>query len=64
MTTNILVTYEPGEEEKLGLIYHLGRAHEQAGHGPDARQCYERAHGISPAFLDLEKRLADLAVVS
>jgi tetratricopeptide (TPR) repeat protein len=52
------------EKEKLGLIYHLGRAHEQAGRLQEARQCYEQAQALAPTFLDVEDRLAKLAVAS
>jgi tetratricopeptide (TPR) repeat protein len=52
------------EKEKLGLIYHLGRAHEQAGRLQEARHCYERAEGITPSFLDIAERLAGIAVAS
>jgi len=46
--------------DQLGLIYHTGRAHEHAGRLGDARKWYERATEISPAFQDVQKRLASL----
>jgi tetratricopeptide (TPR) repeat protein len=47
-----------GSEEQLGLVYHLGRAHEQAGRQEEAAECYGRAHELSPTFLDVAKRLS------
>ncbi len=52
---------EAPEADKLALLYHAGRAHEEAGRSGEARDLYERAHAVSADFLDVARRLDRLA---
>lgn len=46
------------DAEKLGLLYHLGQAHEQAGRLDQAAECFEKIMESDPAYLDVDKRLS------
>lgn len=51
----------PGaDDEKIGLIYWLGRALEAQGKGAEAMTWYERALAVDIQFLDLSERLVRL----
>jgi tetratricopeptide (TPR) repeat protein len=53
----------PGaDDEKIGLIYWLGRAHEAQGRAEDALRWYERALAVDITFLDLGERIQRLTV--
>lgn len=52
-----------GSPESLGLLYHIGRAHEQAGRLDSAQECYRSIQQQDRSFLDIGKRLASLAMV-
>jgi tetratricopeptide (TPR) repeat protein len=48
----------PGaDDEKIGLIYWLGRTSEVQGRVADALRCYERALAVDITFLDLSERV-------
>jgi tetratricopeptide (TPR) repeat protein len=51
---------EGGDEEKIGLLYWLGRACEAQGKQSDARQAYERALAVDIRFMDLGDRIRKL----
>jgi tetratricopeptide (TPR) repeat protein len=51
---------EGGDEEKIGLLYWLGRACEAQGKKPEARQAYERALAVDIRFMDLGERIRNL----
>jgi len=54
----------PGaDDEKIGLIYWLGRALESQGREGAALPCYERALAVDIRFLDVADRVARLAEV-
>jgi tetratricopeptide (TPR) repeat protein len=55
-------TLEGGDDEKIGLLYWLGRACESQGKGADARQAFERALAVDIRFMDLSERIRKLAV--
>lgn len=46
--------------EKLGLLYHLGQAHEQAGRLDQAAECFERIKAADPGYLDVDRRLSKI----
>jgi tetratricopeptide (TPR) repeat protein len=46
-----------GDEEKIGLIYWLGRACEAQGKGGEARRLYERALAVDIRFMDINERV-------
>jgi tetratricopeptide (TPR) repeat protein len=51
----------PGaDDEKIALIYWLGRAHEAQGRSEEALRCYERALAVDITFLDLSERIQRL----
>ena len=50
-----------GDDEKIGLIYWLGRALEAQGKTLQAIRMYERALAEDITFLDLRDRLARLS---
>ena len=50
-----------GDEEKIGLLYWLGRAAEEQGKRPEALRCYERALAVDIRFMDLGERVPRLA---
>ncbi|HSR14709.1 MAG TPA: tetratricopeptide repeat protein, partial [Gemmatimonadales bacterium] len=53
----------PGaDDEKIGLIYWLGRAIEAQGRASDALRHYERALAVDITFLDLSDRIHRLTV--
>jgi tetratricopeptide (TPR) repeat protein len=49
-----------GTQESLGLLYNIGRAHEQAGRQDEAVACYEKIQGQDRSFLDVGKRMSSL----
>lgn len=49
-----------GDEEKIGLIYWLGRACEAQQRVADAARCYERAMAVDIRFMDLSDRVQRL----
>jgi tetratricopeptide (TPR) repeat protein len=52
----------PGaDDEKIGLIYWLGRALEAQGKEPEALPCYERALAVDIRFLDIADRISRLS---
>jgi tetratricopeptide (TPR) repeat protein len=50
------------DDEKIGLIYWLGRAHEAQGRAEEALRWYERALAVDITFLDLGERIQRLTV--
>lgn len=51
----------PGaDDEKIGLIYWMGRALEAQGREGDALPCYERALAVDIRFLDITERIGRL----
>jgi tetratricopeptide (TPR) repeat protein len=50
-----------GDQERLGILYWLGRALEQQGKKVDARDLYGRVLGVNIRFLDVEQRVKTLA---
>lgn len=54
-------TLEGGDDEKIGLLYWLGRACESQGKSGDARQAFERALAVDIRFMDLNERIRQLA---
>jgi tetratricopeptide (TPR) repeat protein len=50
----------PGEDEKIGLVYWLGRTFQEQGRTTDALRCYERALAVDITFLDLTDRVQRL----
>jgi TolA-binding protein len=49
-----------GDDEKIGLIYWLGRACEQQGKVQEARSMYERAVAVDIRFMDTSERIQRL----
>jgi tetratricopeptide (TPR) repeat protein len=52
---------EGGDDEKIGLLYWLGRACESQGKSGEARQAFERALAVDIRFMDLNDRIRQLA---
>jgi tetratricopeptide (TPR) repeat protein len=52
-----------GSQEFLGLLYHIGRAHEQAGRMDEALAHYTRIQEQDRSYLDVGKRVAALTTV-
>src|SRR5882672_2637571 len=50
-----------GDQERLGVLYWLGRALEQQGKKADARELYGRVFAVDIRFLDAEQRVKVLA---
>ncbi|HEY3219609.1 MAG TPA: tetratricopeptide repeat protein [Gemmatimonadales bacterium] len=50
-----------GDQERLGILYWLGRALEQQGKKADARDLYGRVFAVDIRFLDAEQRVQALA---
>jgi tetratricopeptide (TPR) repeat protein len=50
-----------GDQERLGVLYWLGRAVEQQGKKADARDLYGRVFAVDIRFLDAEQRVKALA---
>jgi len=48
---------EGGDDEKIGLIYWLGRALEEQGKNTEARASYERALAVDIRFMDTSDRV-------
>ena len=48
------------ELEMIGVYYHLGRAYEDMGKIPEARDAYERVLGLDIGFMDVMDRVARL----
>lgn len=49
-----------GDDEKIALLYWLGRAAEAQGKAPAARGAYERALAVDIRFMDLNERIRRL----
>jgi tetratricopeptide (TPR) repeat protein len=54
-------TLDGGDDEKIGLLYWLGRACESLGKSAEARQAFERALAVDIRFMDLNERIRQLA---
>ncbi len=54
---------EADSRENLGLRYHIGRAHELADRPETAVGIYEEIQAVAPNFLDITRRLSQLARV-
>ena len=54
---------EADSRENLGLRYHIGLAHEAAGRPDTAVDIYQEIQAVAPNFLDISKRLRQLAGV-
>jgi len=54
---------EEGTRQQLGLLYHLGRAQEQAQRYDEAQDCYQQIHALDRSFLDVGKRIAELSKI-
>src|SRR5687768_8812721 len=52
---------EGADDEKIGLLYWLGRACEAQGKSADARGSYERALAVDIRFMDVSERIRKLA---
>jgi tetratricopeptide (TPR) repeat protein len=51
----------PGQDDqKIGLLYLLGRSREEQGKYPEALTCYERAMAVDIQFQDLSERITRL----
>jgi len=50
-----------GDQARLGILYWLGRALEEQGKKPDARDLYGRVFAVDIRFLDVEQRAKALA---
>jgi tetratricopeptide (TPR) repeat protein len=50
-----------GDQERLGILYWLGRSLEQQGRKADARDLYGRVFAVDIRFLDAEQRVKALA---
>jgi tetratricopeptide (TPR) repeat protein len=50
-----------GDQERLGILYWLGRSLEQQGKKADARDLYGRVFAVDIRFLDAEQRVKALA---
>src|SRR3989454_11960839 len=50
-----------GDQERLGVLYWLGRSLEQQGKKADARDLYGRVFAVDIRFLDAEQRVKALA---
>jgi tetratricopeptide (TPR) repeat protein len=50
-----------GDDEKIGLLYWLGRCEEKQGHGTQALSHYQRIFAIDIDFQDVKKRVKQLA---
>jgi tetratricopeptide (TPR) repeat protein len=48
------------ELEMIGVYYHLGRAYEDLGKVPEARDSYERVLGLDIGFMDVMERVSRL----
>lgn len=49
-----------GDDEKIGLLYWLGRTRQEEGRVADALRCFERALAVDITFLDLSERIQRL----
>jgi tetratricopeptide (TPR) repeat protein len=52
-----------GDQERLGILYWLGRAIEEQGKGAEARELYGRVFAVDIRFLDVGARVKALAKV-
>jgi len=50
-----------GDQERLGILYWLGRALEEQGKGPAARELYGRVFAVDIRFMDVGERAKALA---
>jgi len=55
-------TLPGGDDEKIGLVYWLGRTCQEQGRVPEALRWYERALAVDITFLDLSDRVQRLTV--
>jgi len=53
-----------GDDEKIGLLYWLGRCEEEQGHGGEALSYYQRIFSIDIDFQDVRERVKSLAQTS
>lgn len=53
-------TLEGGDDDKIGLLYWLGRSEEEQGRGDEAAAHYQRALAVDIGFRDLTERLGRL----
>jgi tetratricopeptide (TPR) repeat protein len=53
-------TLAGGDDDKIGLLYWLGRAREAQGKSGDALGAYERAMAVDIRFMDLGERVQRL----
>ena len=51
---------EQGSREHLGILYHLGMAHEQAGDADQAVTFFQRIQDVDSSYHDVSKRMARL----
>jgi tetratricopeptide (TPR) repeat protein len=54
---------QPGTQEYLGLLYHIGRAHEQAGRADEALAFFMKIQEQDRSYLDVGKRVAELTTI-
>ena len=54
---------ENGSREHLGILYHLGMAHEQAGDTNQAVEYFQRILDVDSSYHDVGKRMASLSNV-
>jgi tetratricopeptide (TPR) repeat protein len=52
-----------GDQERLGILYWLGRAMEEQGKGAEARELYGRVFAVDIRFMDVGARVKALAKV-
>ncbi|MBI1968059.1 MAG: tetratricopeptide repeat protein [Gemmatimonadetes bacterium] len=50
-----------GDQERLGILYWLGRALEEQGKGAEARELYGRVFAVDIRFMDVGERVKTLA---
>ncbi|HEU4648202.1 MAG TPA: tetratricopeptide repeat protein, partial [Gemmatimonadales bacterium] len=51
---------DSGDDEKIGLLYWLGRAAEEQGKAAEALRAYERALAVDIRFMDTSDRIQRL----
>ncbi|MBI2537654.1 MAG: tetratricopeptide repeat protein, partial [Gemmatimonadetes bacterium] len=54
-------TDKGGDEEKIGLLYWLGRCEEEQGHSAEALTYYQRVFSVDIRFQDVSDRVKSLA---
>ena len=50
-----------GDQERLGVLYWLGRALEEQGKAAEARELYGRVFAVEIRFMDVGERIKALA---